>query len=561
MSLFLCIYSKSLNFEPEKFKSVFESFSLSGKRNIKSFNFPKASINIFQKNELYDSYSNNSDNTTLSIVSGMPYISSDINKEVSVAKYLLSNYSEKKQIDLSNIGGNFSAFLYNQNTHELTISTDRYGIFPLFYYESSDFVILCNEFEPIISCKHYKKEFNYDAVREYFELGSVFSNNTFFKNIYRLGPASTFLVKKESAIISIYNSNNINIDPVVDANYHAEKIFRILKKSVNGIFKIVKKPEFMLTGGLDTRFILSTLSPEQRNNITFHTYQTPGVSINKDGDICISKIISNELNLKHKCEENDLYSHRWQTKLDTNSLKVWRNVDANIQVGGLCGGEFIGGHFKKLLPIPNSKSFLNVLHFFSHNKSKNNCLLPTFLKNTLNPFITLNKITSSYNTNNLSLRLAIDILGKSTHSSLYNGYYGFWNTPGLFTQKLFLPFLNPDFLDTLLTIPPELLNDEKNGIYNSLYKKIIPTFSKFPTNSSIGLKEGTCINFFEEGTEARDHRAINYYSDFFNNISFEEINELNILNVKHIQSLKNKPLTNLNFKIIDFVLFYKSYFK
>lgn len=74
--------------------------------------------------------------------------------------------------------GMFAAIHYDQKEHVLVFANDKFGIAPLFVYEDRNYVMLCNEYQPLAK---YTNEIDTAAIAEFLTLGVTLGSKTFFR--------------------------------------------------------------------------------------------------------------------------------------------------------------------------------------------------------------------------------------------------------------------------------------------------------------------------------------------------------------------------------------------
>ena len=81
----------------------------------------------------------------------------------------------------------FAIAAWNNDTSELFLSRDRFGIKPLYYWFNGDTTIcFASEIKAIIKHPDYKMDVDLSALNEYFSFQNVFSFNTLFKGVTML---------------------------------------------------------------------------------------------------------------------------------------------------------------------------------------------------------------------------------------------------------------------------------------------------------------------------------------------------------------------------------------
>ena len=118
---------------------------------------------------------------------------------------ILINYFEKyKEQSLENFKGMFSFVIYDFENKKCILARDRFGIKPLYYYNDSNFLIVCSEIKPILKFLN-KTTFNEDAFADFLLKGHMdHGENTFFNNIKSLPPATYKIITQNSDIDKCY---------------------------------------------------------------------------------------------------------------------------------------------------------------------------------------------------------------------------------------------------------------------------------------------------------------------------------------------------------------------
>ncbi len=112
-------------------------------------------------------------------------------KTKSDTEVLIHLYEEEKEKMLIRLRGMFTFSIYNKNTQELFIARDYFGIKPLYYLvEGERIVAYGSEIKSLLLHPKFKKEVNHDAVYNYLSYQYNPLEETFFKGIWKLPPAS-----------------------------------------------------------------------------------------------------------------------------------------------------------------------------------------------------------------------------------------------------------------------------------------------------------------------------------------------------------------------------------
>lgn len=164
------------------------------------------------------------------------------------------------------ISGIFAICIWDKTKKKLYLIRDRVGVKPLYYFKDT----LTNKFffsssirSLILNLK--KKQINEQALNYYFNLGRNDSNETIFKNIFKLMPGELLtldknIIKKEK-FLKFNLSNN---------NFSNNKIKQLVSNTIKNQLVSDVPISLSLSGGVDSNVIYSIM----RNNldIKFNTY-------------------------------------------------------------------------------------------------------------------------------------------------------------------------------------------------------------------------------------------------------------------------------------------------
>ena len=100
------------------------------------------------------------------------------------------------------LNGMFAIAAWNNETKELFLSRDRFGIKPLYYWFNGETICFASEIKAILEHPDYKIDVDLNALNEYFSFQNIFSYNTLFKGITMLPPANTVKINSSSTYIS-----------------------------------------------------------------------------------------------------------------------------------------------------------------------------------------------------------------------------------------------------------------------------------------------------------------------------------------------------------------------
>ena len=173
-----------------------------------------------------------------------------------------------------------------------------------------------------------------------------------------------------------------------------------------------------LTGGSDTRVLLSIMSTEQKNKLTFFTFDTPYWS-NYNNDLSIAKLIVKKLNLRHEILSFKPSVKGWES-LPQGFLETYYSLKHCHSISGMCGTELFGGKFF------NNHNFEHYAYGKNTDQLRINLLdkLISFsdYRRIGSPWSRLNKKILSVDSASREAAFMVQILFRSQFTSMYSYY-------------------------------------------------------------------------------------------------------------------------------------------
>ncbi|MBN1252018.1 MAG: hypothetical protein JXR51_01340 [Bacteroidales bacterium] len=219
-------------------------------------------------------------------------------------EFISENYKNNDWSFIENTEGVYSIVILDKKTGKCHIIVDRYGIYSLFYSITEKEIIISNKIIEILQDTKNAK-LNKESIIEYLNFGYKIGNKTHFQNIFEFEAANTYIIDKELNMLeksywNIFDSNNKSID--------YKNFTNVFNQHQNTALKLEEKIALPLTGGRDTRTILSACL-QKKENLNCYThgprYHT---------DIMLAKKICNHFSLKHN---KYLLNRKWIKTIDT----------------------------------------------------------------------------------------------------------------------------------------------------------------------------------------------------------------------------------------------------
>ena len=191
------------------------------------------------------------------------------------SEVLVHGYAEWKEGILDKVRGMFAFAIWDEQEQSLFLARDMFGIKPLYYGKASNdgTFFFGSEIKSFLPHPSFVKEVNKNAVLPYLTFQYPVTNETFFKNIYKLEPGTWMRVTKDGHMM-----RKRYWDFKFDASdepleHYLEQITDSLKESVR-VHKIADVPVgAFLSGGIDSSFITALFKPENTFSVGFGDYE------------------------------------------------------------------------------------------------------------------------------------------------------------------------------------------------------------------------------------------------------------------------------------------------
>ena len=183
--------------------------------------------------------------------------------DVSVGNLLLTLYNKEGIDGLCNLNGRFVIAIWNKREKVLTLVNDRYGFCKLFYWVSPQRILFASEYKAIIWHEEFPKNIDEQGIADFMAIGFSAEDRTFFSHVKLLSPASvaTFNMDGDFSVRKYWDySFHTDDDPVFPEQYYVNKFAELLttvtKRQIDPRHHIC----LPLSGGLDSRTLAGILN-------------------------------------------------------------------------------------------------------------------------------------------------------------------------------------------------------------------------------------------------------------------------------------------------------------
>jgi len=258
------------------------------------------------------------------------------NSQINFAEEFLSNNFNFLNTDILknflNNSGSFNNFIF-ENSDYIICGVDKLNSDNIYYYKKENTIYISNDIQEIIKEHKQTLKFSEKSIRDTKLLGYVLGDKTIIKDIKSLQAGKFIVIEKKKSTLNVdsyfkFYSNSLSLlkknDAFEQLKIVEDKIFNELIER-NGNRKIL----LALSGGLDSRYVLTSLIKRNFKNITLYSY---GHKNNYDS--YISKKIAKKLNLEWKMFETSKESYK---ELYNSEQKndYWKFADQGIMAPNL----------------------------------------------------------------------------------------------------------------------------------------------------------------------------------------------------------------------------------
>ena len=257
----------------------------------------------------------------------------------SDTEVIVHQYEEDGVDCFQKLNGIFSIAIYDMKKEEVILARDHFGVKPLHYYQKGQELIFASEIKAIISHPNVPRETNNWAVHLMSNLRYIQSEQTLFKDIFRLAPGHFMIWKKgQSKIKTFYKINvkrkNISTNDAIEGiRFHLKQAIKrqLVSDVPMGVY---------LSGGLDSGSIVAMMS-----ELGVKDLKTFTLGFNEPTDeFTPAKIVAKQFSTQH---------HELALSLDPLSQMeevIWHAEESKINLlQGYHLSKFVGKHVKVVL--------------------------------------------------------------------------------------------------------------------------------------------------------------------------------------------------------------------
>lgn len=182
---------------------------------------------------------------------------------------LIHGYEEFGEKLLNMLRGMFAFVIWDKKKKELFGARDFFGIKPMYYAVMGKTFMFGSEIKSFLPHPHFKKELNTTALENYLTFQYSPTNETFFKNVYKLMPAHYFTLKDGKLQIKRYWDVNFNADEKPALEDWVQRISETFKDSVNAHKIADVEVGSFLSSGVDSSYAAAVAEVDKTFTVGF----------------------------------------------------------------------------------------------------------------------------------------------------------------------------------------------------------------------------------------------------------------------------------------------------
>lgn len=190
---------------------------------------------------------------------------SDADSEV-----VLHGFEEWQEDVVKYLRGMFAFVVYNKSDGTVFGARDIFGIKPFYYTTTQNSFIFASEIKALLHHPDFEKSLNEDALAHYLSFQYSPTEETFFKNVYKLPPAHFFLFKNGKITKQRYFVPEFKTVPGV-LDFYADEVDKAIRESVEAHKIADVEVGSFLSSGIDSSYIAEAAKVDKTFTVGFES--------------------------------------------------------------------------------------------------------------------------------------------------------------------------------------------------------------------------------------------------------------------------------------------------
>ena len=222
----------------------------------------------------------NEDKSLVLVFNGEIYNFKDLRAELINAGHIFSNNSDSEVLlhgfeewgedMVHRLRGMFAFVIFNRQDKSIFAARDMFGIKPFYYTFMGESFIFGSEIKSFLEHPEFKKELNEDALAHYLSFQYSVTEETFFKNVFKLPRAHYFTFKNgEMKKVRYWKPDFKETEGVLD--YFADLTDKAVRESVEAHKIADVEVGSFLSSGIDSSYIAEAAKVDKTFTVGFES--------------------------------------------------------------------------------------------------------------------------------------------------------------------------------------------------------------------------------------------------------------------------------------------------
>jgi len=222
----------------------------------------------------------NEDGSLVLVFNGEIYNFKDLREELLAAGHTFKNRSDSEVLLhgyeewgvelVKRLRGMFAFVIFNKNDRSIFAARDMFGIKPFYYTFMENSFIFGSEIKSFLEHPDFKKELNEEALAHYLSFQYSPTEETFFRNVYKLPPAHYFTLKDGKMEKVRYWRPEFNPQDGV-LEYYADLTDKAVRESVAAHKIADVEVGSFLSSGIDSSYIAEAANVDKTFTVGFES--------------------------------------------------------------------------------------------------------------------------------------------------------------------------------------------------------------------------------------------------------------------------------------------------
>ena len=186
------------------------------------------------------------------------------------SEVLIHGFEQWGESLVGKLRGMYAFVIYNKADVSLFGARDMFGIKPFYYTVMDGDLIFGSEIKAFLDHPKFKKELNEEALGHYLSFQYSPTEETFFKNVFKLPPAHSITYKNGSIETKRYWKPDFHEVPGV-LDYYADKVDEAIRESVKAHKIADVEVGSFLSSGIDSSYIAEAANVDKTFTVGFES--------------------------------------------------------------------------------------------------------------------------------------------------------------------------------------------------------------------------------------------------------------------------------------------------